>query len=105
MGAYPTQGDTTIVAEKSGREIGTVTIRRQSRNIFRVESLHVDREHRRQGIGRQLMAAAAEHARDHGAQIRMRLDEGNLAGRAFLVAVGLRQLTGHGGVKAIGLRG
>jgi ribosomal protein S18 acetylase RimI-like enzyme len=78
-----------IVAELGGRVVGTVTVWRESANIYYATALHVDREHRRQGVGTRLMAAAEAHAAAHGARIRVTIAENNLAARAFFGAIGL----------------
>jgi ribosomal protein S18 acetylase RimI-like enzyme len=83
----------TIVAELAGTNtiIGEISFTRHSASIFRITDVQVLPQYRRRGIGRALVLAAADRAAEHGAHIRMTLDESNLAGRAFLAAVGLRQ--------------
>jgi ribosomal protein S18 acetylase RimI-like enzyme len=86
-------GTLTIVAELAGTNtiIGEISFTRHSASIYRITDVHVAPQHRRRGIGTALVRAAAEHAFANGGHIRMTLDEGNLSGRAFLAAVGLRQ--------------
>jgi GNAT superfamily N-acetyltransferase len=59
-----------IVAELSGRVDGTVAVWPESSGVYYATALHVDREHRRQGVGTALMMAAEEFARERGCQIR-----------------------------------
>jgi ribosomal protein S18 acetylase RimI-like enzyme len=83
-------GAVEIVAELQGRTIGTVTVWRESVNIFYCTALRVDPAHRRQGIGRSLMRAAEEHARAHNATIWVTVNESNADALAFFKAIGLR---------------
>ena len=84
-------GAVEIVAELNGRIVGEVTIERRSRNIFFCTGLYVDRDHRRQGIGRALMASAEQYAAARGATIRVEVPEGNWGARAFFGATGWRR--------------
>jgi GNAT superfamily N-acetyltransferase len=76
-------GVTTIVAELNNKIIGEATIERRSARVFQC-CVYVDPQYRRQGLGRALMHAAAEHAHARNATIRISVDENNLGGRAFM---------------------
>ena len=91
VGGDVAPGEIEIIAQIGNRIVGTVTVARKSANFYYATALYVDPAHRRQGIGRKLMAAAEEHARAHNAQIRVEVGEENWGARAFFGATGWRR--------------
>ena len=82
----------TIVAELDGVQIGEAAIERKSANIYLVTNLYVEPEFRRRGVGRLLVTACQEYARQHGAaEIRTMVAEGDWGARAFCGACGWRR--------------
>lgn len=90
-------GEGVIVAESSGTVVGVVTCSplrdglRRTEPVGIVEYLHVDPEHRDEGIGSDLLRRAEEHLADRGvAVVELEVLTDNEEARRFYTAQGYR---------------
>jgi ribosomal protein S18 acetylase RimI-like enzyme len=82
-------GRYNIAATASGlrKPIGSVNVRVGQRGVAEITDLNVAAEHRRQGVGKQLMNAAIENARRLGlstARLEARPFDGGMPGRSLI---------------------
>jgi GNAT superfamily N-acetyltransferase len=86
----------TFVAERAGRVVGLAFVGRSPDadalpGTAELHSLYVDEDIAGTGVGRRLMAAAAQRVAARGYEIlTLWVDEGNLRARRFYEAAGLR---------------
>jgi GNAT superfamily N-acetyltransferase len=94
--AHPSIDSSTFVAERAGRVVGFAFVGPSpdedvSPSTAELHSLYVDEDIAGTGVGRLLMATAAERVRARGYEVlTLWVDEGNLRARRFYEAAGLR---------------
>ena len=86
--------DDVLVAEQDGRPVGYTALGRPTplecnRHVLHVQGLTVDPGCQRQGVGRQLLEAAADEARRRGARkLGLRVLGGNTTAQALYASAG-----------------
>ncbi len=90
----PRRGQVRLGIEKDGTLIAGVDAQMTSFRIMYVSSLFVDEAYRRQGLGRTLMEALEEEARELGANM-IRLDSFDWQGPQFYRSLGYEQVGGY----------
>ena len=83
-------GAVEIVAELQGRTIGTVTVWRESANIFIAPRCALTRRIAARASAARSCAPPRNSARAHNATIRVTVNESNADALAFFKAIGLR---------------
>ena len=87
----PRRGKVQLGIQKDGRLIAGVDAEMTSFRILYVSSLFVDAAYRRQGLGRTLMGALEDKAKDLGANM-IRLDTFDWQGPQFYRSLGYEQV-------------
>ena len=93
-------GQVFLLAEEQGRIVGTGALVRVTKHVGQIGRMSVDRQHRRTGIGRMILARLLEHASASGYRwIVLETNQAWADANAFYRAGGFTEIgRGFGGV-------